>query len=253
MPIPGLASWFASAQGRYVLDWEQSRTDTTISEVFGFNALQLGLPEIDFLRNSRITRHWHLGLNSQADVLCDFRELPFAAQSIDLVVLPHVLEFYPDPQQIVREVERVLIPEGQAIFLGFNPYSLWGAYRYLPGIRQQGIPWKGHYLSPTRLRDWLDLLGFESEKTIFGAYAPPWSQEKWLRRWHFMEQAGGRWWGMGGGIYLLRATKRVHGMHLLTPNWRRKRHRIAALLPAARPATRYQPPHISGPLSRQED
>ena len=51
---------------------------------------------------------------------CDPRQLPFAANSIDLVVMPHVLEFYDDPHQILREVERILIPEGQIVLTGFN-------------------------------------------------------------------------------------------------------------------------------------
>ena len=50
MSIPGLSAWLTTAQGRYVLDCEQARIDAAVSDVFGFNALQLGLPQIDFLR-----------------------------------------------------------------------------------------------------------------------------------------------------------------------------------------------------------
>lgn len=234
MPVPGLAQWLHTAQGRYVLDWELQRTDQVIADVFGFNALQLGLPDHDFLRISRIRHCWHLNLLQDADVACDFRQLPFPAQSIDLVILPHVLEFYPDPHQIVREIERVLIPEGQVLIFGFNPLSLWGAYRYLPGTPRRNFPWNGDYLHPVRVRDWLHLLGFELARTAFGAYAPPWSQEKWLRRWHFMEAAGDRWWGIAGGVYLLHAIKRVQGVRLLTSPWRKLRPAAAALLPVRR-------------------
>jgi ubiquinone/menaquinone biosynthesis C-methylase UbiE len=48
-----------------------------------------------------------------SEVRSDLHHLPLAANSIDLVVMPHTLEFAPDPHQMLREVERVLVPEGQ--------------------------------------------------------------------------------------------------------------------------------------------
>ena len=57
MSIPGLETWLGSAQGRYVLDWERMRIDETVSDVFGFNALQLGMPQIDFLHASDPARN----------------------------------------------------------------------------------------------------------------------------------------------------------------------------------------------------
>ena len=38
-------------------------------------------------------------------------------------------------------------------------------------------------------------------------------------RWHFIEAAGNRWWSFAGGVYLLRAVKRVRGMRLIMPPW----------------------------------
>jgi ubiquinone/menaquinone biosynthesis C-methylase UbiE len=52
--------------------------------------------------------------------------LPFAANSLDLVVLPHTLELSLDPHATLREVERVLVPEGRVVISGLNPASLWG-------------------------------------------------------------------------------------------------------------------------------
>ena len=60
-------------------------------------------------------------------VWCDLLDLPFEAQSVDLIVMPHTLEFTRDPHRLLREAERVLMPEGQLIILGFNSLSLWGA------------------------------------------------------------------------------------------------------------------------------
>lgn len=235
MSIQGMATWLQTPQGRYVMDWEQAKLDEALADVFGFFALQLGMPERDFLRANRIPTRLILGDTPGAALRCDFTQLPIASQSVDLVVLPHVLEFYPEPHQILREVERILIPEGRLFILGFNPYSLWGLRRRLPP-RPHGYPWNGQYLSVLRLKDWLTLLNFELDRGAFGAYAPPCRTQKWLRRWRFMELAGDRWWGFAGSVYMIRAIKRVHGMRLIVPNWRvsRLRAKAKALTPIAR-------------------
>ncbi len=231
MSIPGLDAWLQSPQGSYVLEWEQAKIDVLVADIFGFHALQLGLPQVDYLRDNRIPLRLKAGESGLVDVRCDLRQLPFASASLDLVVLPHVLEFLPDPHQMLREVERVLIPEGQVVIAGFNPLSLWGLRRYLPGQREGLFPWNGNYLSVLRLKDWLALLGFEVDRGNFGCYAPPFEQSKWLQRCHFMEPAGDRWWGFAGGTYLLRAVKRVPGMRLVLPAWKERKARAKALAP----------------------
>lgn len=232
MSIPGLESWLDTPQGRYVLDWEQARLDEAIANIFGFTALQLGFPERDFLHANRISLRQTLGSTPGVQVQCDFRCIPIASQSVDLVVMPHVLEFYPEPHQILREVERILIPEGQLFIVGFNPLSLWGLRRHLPRCPDT-FPWNGQYLSIPRLRDWLKLLNFELDRGAFGAYAPPCQTEKWLKRWHFMELAGDRWWGFAGSVYMIRAIKKLPGMRLITPSWNTQKVQAKALTPVA--------------------
>jgi SAM-dependent methyltransferase len=231
MSIPGLDAWLRSAQGRYVVGWEQRELDRVVVDIFGFNALQIGLPQCPFLSANRIPLRQTVSDVGGADVLCEFTALPFAAHSTDLVILPHVLEFSDDPHQILREIERILIPEGQVVIIGFNPLSLWGLQRRLDC--SGNFPWNGAYLSLTRLKDWLKLLGFEIDAGTLGCFAPPLIQEKWLQRWRFIENAGRRWWGFSGGVYVLRAVKRTHGMRLITPNWRTKAVRAKALRPVA--------------------
>ena len=231
MSIPGLDAWLASPQGRYILDWERARIDEAVADIFGFNALQLGLPQIDFLQANRITLRQRANEFGTADLLCNFTALPFSAASTDLVMLPHVLEFHHDPHQILREIERILIPEGQVIILGFNPLSLWGLKNRFK--RQGDFPWNGNYISLLRLKDWLKLLGFELDHHLLGCFAPPYDQEKWLHRWDFMETAGGRWWGLPGAVYMVRAIKRVPGMRLIAPQWKNTKLRAKALRPMA--------------------
>ena len=224
-----LSEWFASEQGGYVLKREQEYFDRTVADIFGFNAVQLGLPEQDFLRNSRIPLRFSAGNQPGNAVRLVCTELPFACDSVDLVLLPHVLEFSDNPHQIIREVERVLMPEGNLIISGFNPFSLWGLHRALG--RKQGYPWSGQFITLQRMKDWLALLGFEVVGGRFAAYAPPFHQRKWLDRCAFMEKAGDRWWAVSGGIYFLHAVKRVPGMRLIKPKW--NEGLVRKLLPVA--------------------
>ena len=92
-------------------------------------------------------------------MLADPHWLPFAENGVDLIVLPHVLEFTDEPHQLLREVHRVIRPEGHLIIAGFNPFSLFGAKRYFG--REQTMPWTGNFIALYRLKDWLSLLGFE--------------------------------------------------------------------------------------------
>ena len=102
--------------------------DSAVADIFGFHALQLGLPELAALGANRMPHQWfsHDCLTPEADFLTDFSALPFQANSLDLVVLPHTLELSVDPHTTLREVERVLVPEGRVVISGFNPISLWG-------------------------------------------------------------------------------------------------------------------------------
>ena len=222
MSIPGIDNWLNTPQGRYVMDWEREKIDAVVADLFGYNALQLGLPQYDLLARNRIPLRQIAGESGRVHTLCDFRELPFAANSIDLVVMPHILEFHDDPHQILREVERILIPDGQLVITGFNPLSLWGVRRHFDK-RSASFPAHGDFISVLRLKDWLKLLSFEVDRGNFGCYAPPCTQERWLKRWHFMEAAGDRWWSFAGGVYLLRAIKRVRGMRLIMPPWNKKK------------------------------
>jgi SAM-dependent methyltransferase len=225
-----LADWFATPLGRYVLDREVAYFDQTVADIFGFYALQVGLPEAPLLAQSRIASRWTLDYDPPADLIADPHYLPFAENSIDLIVMPHALEFTDDPHLMLRDAYRVIRPEGQIVIAGFNPFSLFGAKRYFG--REQTPPWNGNFIALYRVKDWLTLLGFDVVGGRLDAYVPPFAREKWLERSRFMESAGDRWWPVAGGVYFLRATKRVHGMRVITPSWQR-RERRKALVPAA--------------------
>lgn len=232
MAVESFAAWLETPQGRYALAWEQTKADLLAADIFGFNAVQIGFPQIDFLRANRMPFRFTCCEEGACTTRADPHHLPFATNSVDLVVLPHLLEFAANPHQILREVDRVLVPEGSVLVIGFNPFSLWGLRRLFARGRGEP-PWQGRYLSVPRLRDWFALLGFETHSGAFGCYAPPLRQEKWLQRLHFLEAAGDRWWPFLGAVYVLQAIKRQHGLRLVTPKWkdRMARAKALALLP----------------------
>jgi SAM-dependent methyltransferase len=165
-----------------------------------------------------------LPVDADAALHCDFDALPFPSQSLDLVVLPHALESSRDPHLTLREVERVLVPEGRVMILGFNPASMWGLRQRLGragsavGLGRRNalfLPRAGEFLGYWRLRDWLRLLSFEVEGGRFGCFRPPCATQRWLDRSAWMEGVGERWWPVFGAVYYLVAVKRVRGMRLV--------------------------------------
>ncbi|WP_028228860.1 class I SAM-dependent methyltransferase [Paraburkholderia ferrariae] len=242
-------AWTASPAGKYVLDWEQEQLDRVVSNIFGYHALQLGMPHLDALRENRMpcrglvldaasaasapytvphaappaltpggaaaaaARHAPEG---RSTVWCDLLDLPFEAQSVDLIVMPHTLEFTSDPHRLLREAERVLMPEGQLLIVGFNSLSLWGARQSVGKLTGKPfLPARQDLIAFTRLKDWIKLLGFELERGRFGCYRPPLATDQWLGRYAFMEAAGDRWWPIFGAVYMVTAIKRVRGMRLV--------------------------------------
>ena len=212
-----VAEWFETPLGGYLVEREQRYFDNAVADIFGYNAFQVGLPEIDLLRASRIPLRLCVGPDGPVDMRADFRDLPIASNSADLVLLPHVLEFAEHPHQILREAARVLMPEAHVVISGFNPFSLWGWRRAVH--RGAHFPWRGRFITLMRVKDWLALLGFEVIGGQMACYAPPSRQQKWLERFTFMETAGERWWPIAGGLYFLQAVKRVRGVRLIMPKW----------------------------------
>jgi len=215
--ITAATQWLETPPGRYVLAREQVYFDNAVADIFGYHALQLGMEELDLLRGSRIPLRVHVGRGAKAGLRADFRDLPIESNSVDLMVLPHTLEFSDHPHQIVREVARALRPEGQVVIAGFNPVSLWGLRRGFG--RRDEYPWQGRFIHLARVKDWFALLGLEIVAGSMACYAPPCADQKWLDRFAFMEKAGDRWWPIAGGVFFLQAIKRVRGIRLIMPKW----------------------------------
>ncbi len=211
------SAWLQTPLGQYLLARERAYIDKTVSDIFGYNALQIGLPQCDLLQANRMPLRAIVDRAAGAQLRADGAELPVIGASIDLVLLPHVLEFSANPHQILREVERVLVPDGHVVISCFNPVSLWGMRHSF--YKRDAYPWRGRFIHLMRLKDWLALLGFEVAGGAMGCYVPPCASQKWIDRFRFMDAAGDRWWPFSGAVTFLHAIKRVRGMRVITPRW----------------------------------
>lgn len=244
------AQWLQTPAGQYLLDWEQVQFDAALCDVFGYHALQLGLPELDALRNNRMPRRWMAlpePLEAQttahesssvterpvghAQLVTHAAALPFQENSLDLLVLPHTLELSADPHAVLSEVHRVLVPEGRVALCGFNPWSLWGLRQsrahafHSVGLGKTWcgrwfLPQAGEFIALGRLKDWLKLLGFDIVISRQGCFRPALQSQRWLDRFAWMDTVGRRSWPFLGASYFVVAVKKVRGMRILGPAWK---------------------------------
>jgi SAM-dependent methyltransferase len=153
-------------------------------------------------------------------VQCEFENLPFEGDSLDGVIVQHVLEFATNPHAVLRELYRVTVPNGRVLIVGFNPWSLFGL-RMLSGRLRPESLWHNHLLSASRVTDWLELLGFTVQKTEFGFHRLPFH-----RTAHWLKSYGDSSWGNGlrrlptGAVYVLTAVKQEMALNQPKPRWR---------------------------------
>jgi len=223
LPVPDWLDALGAPTAQRLLAWEQAQADALLADVFGYHAVQAGWPGLDALHANRMPHRWVAsqefdGSAPTPALAFDSRAWPWPAESLDLVVLPHTLERSADPHACLREVERVLIAEGQVLIIGFNPWSLWGRQlRRRQKSPASALPaaWPLEPIAAYRLRDWLHLLGFEVQLQRAVGWTPTWRSERWVRCWAWLEALGRRWLPFLGGVYLIMATKRVPGGRLL--------------------------------------
>lgn len=229
--------WAVAAPGRWFQAEERAQLSEALSTLFGYYLLQVGdfypknclagtrilnrlVLDVAVDRNA-LQEHGHSGVSALPE------SLPLATDSHDVVVLPHTLEFAQDSHQVLREADRILIPEGYVVILGFNPWSLWWFWRLLLRWRGQP-PWNGRFISQSRLRDWLRLLGFEITHARQYFFRPPLAQKLIMRRLRFLDNLGRRWWPFLGAGYILVAKKRVIPLTRIRPRIRTPRRLATA-------------------------
>jgi SAM-dependent methyltransferase len=232
------ATFDATALGHYISQRETAIYGQAVTDVFGFHALQLGWPGYDLLAQSRIPYKHYLHEHALKDgaLLCEPEFLPLAENSVDLICMPHVLEHCQDPRQALREAFRVLVPEGTLILTGVTPFSCLGLRAKIGWFKQAGA--FKRLFTARRIRDWLNVLGFEIVQSNYLMHALPINDFHWLQRQARLEKWGACTLGMTGGVYFLVAKKRLLNVRLLKPDW--KKSPLNQALQAQKSRTRIQ-------------
>lgn len=209
-----MADWFDSELGRELLKAEHRLLGHILPDLFGYHALQLGqVTPVNLLQGSRI-RHRIVAdsrlrpVPELSPLLARPDNLPLAQDSVDVVVIHHLLDVAVNPHAVLREASRVLLPEGHLVIVGFNPWSLWGLWR-LFRLPWSATPWLRRALGPHRMSDWLNLLDFEVVGVESAYFQPPLDTALLRRRFFWLEALGERFWSQRGAAYVVLARKRV--------------------------------------------
>lgn len=225
--VAELERWFDGESGQRMLAREGELVDEALTQAFGYHLVQLSVDSrVKLYEGSRVQRKFRCHpVSDAADVICDGEQLPFANESVDVVILHHIQEAVKDPHQLLRDVHRVVVPHGQVLILGFNPWSPLGVYaaarRFAPGS-----PWNSHHLSCYRVHDWLGLLGFETLQIDFGMRIPQWMP------WRNTDIVNTLWRKFPfGSFYLISAIKQVSAFTPTRPRWKPARASFPSLAP----------------------
>ncbi|BCX88202.1 hypothetical protein MIN45_P0570 [Methylomarinovum tepidoasis] len=214
--LSALRAWYRAPLGRKIQRLESQYLSRAIQVPYSFTLVQLGATgwekrylDSGYWRRFVIVDEGVFPRTPFRTIAAHLDSLPLASECVDVLILPHTLEFTTDQHQLLRESERVLKPEGQLFVLGFHPWSFYRLYRWLPG-RRHAIPWSGRAITHRRLLDWLSLLNFCCEVTAWYDF----------RLLHPCEETG-RWHSLGAPLwavaYAVRAIKRTYTAIPLEP------------------------------------
>jgi len=245
-----LEQWLAGPLGAALLAEEQSQIDDALRDLYGFHLMQLGIgAKKDLTRASTINHRFALSSHaSSADnplaengeslvrAYADIEKIPLESESIDVVLLHHVLEYTENPHQLLRETARVIIPRGYVVIVGFNPYGWFGLFKHAALLATRKVQWRRHSLRLGRITDWLRLLDFEPVAITHGYYRWPIDHQGFVDKTGWFEEFFKKIKFPIGGFYLVLARKDVVTMTPIKPPWKKKQ--TLKGLAGARPSSR---------------
>lgn len=222
----GFRAWLASPLGKYFLYLEQQRLESIIPTLFGYNAVIIGEENFSvcFLPskiNNKLLLNDDYGYKpSVKSGFCYARRdrFPIETNSIDVVYCAHSLEFASNPHEVLREIYRVMRGDGHLIITMFNPLSFWGIWRSVAKISSD-IPWKANFMSVTKLKDWLALLGFDIIRINNFGFNWPINKSNFPHNLPICERIGQKLELPIGAAFVIEAAKRVVPLTPIVKTW----------------------------------
>jgi SAM-dependent methyltransferase len=220
--------WLGSFLGHSVLAAEKKILPSLLTQHYSNQLLLIGTPRQQtllttdtiptrILLSPLFNKHSQLAIHN---IESDLDELPIASGSVDLVLLPHTLEYLDNPRQLFAESCRIVKPEGHIIVCGFNPYSMWGLRKWCS--KRDKIPWSGNFIPPGNIKKWLNLADFKIKQLTRTLYRPPIGYEKIYTHLKFMEWFGPKCYSPFAGIYILIAQAKVIPLTPIKLSWKQK-------------------------------
>lgn len=116
-------------------------------------------------------------------LICHPEALPLADESLELVLVHHLLEVAPQPTHALREAARVTSDSGRLILIGWHPLGIAGPAR-LKRCDERFYQ-RSRWLTPGRLRDWLRFIDFNIERIDYCGFVPFENTPDWLLMEHW--------------------------------------------------------------------
>lgn len=230
-----IEEWYLGETGQYLFAELEARVSPVLATTFGYYSLQLGCEGLAaaLQESCRVKHQFTLGeIDRAAQIQANPSMLPIASDSVDLVILMHHLSNSNEPHAILREVFRVLIPEGKLVIIDFNPISLWGLRHFFQSWLEH-VPFNGHFFTAKRIDDWMRLLGFDQHHHIRVGYQPPIQKPGLIRHLSWLEKGMRKWLPVFGALNLMVYSKSISPLTPVRHRWVTRK-----LLPAkiARPS-----------------
>ncbi|MBF7073098.1 SAM-dependent methyltransferase [Glaciecola sp. MH2013] len=221
-------AWDDISQGQLIKEELTLACEPLVARIFGYHFVRLGSLSSSIPLNNSPIKHI-VNLTEPESSFSDVRgvssDLPLQNSSVDGFLLAAELDFAQDPHQILREVDRAITANGQVIIAGFNPFSVAGILKYFP-VNKGNLLHQGRFFTANRIKDWLQLLGFEIIETEYIMYSSLFAGKRW-HQGSRLQSFCKRYLPMLSSMYVIVARKREIPLSTIKPKWKVKKPRFA--------------------------
>lgn len=222
-------NWGALYLGETLKRLADQRLGDISRKLFGYYLVKLGnlsselqLPECPIKHKINFFRHIGYPASNEfaMNIVGEPLALPFAERCIDAFVIAHELDFSHDPHQLLREVDRCIMPDGHIVIIGFNPISLTGAAKWL-SIRKNNYLRDARCFSAGRVKDWLSLLGYQITQVQYYVHSPL-VFEGAIDLDSYWSRFANKYLPFLASVYLIVGKKCEFPLSLIKPTWQIK-------------------------------
>jgi len=211
--------WWRQTLGSDILLSEIQTIQDHLQGSWGEWGVQLSTcSQFPLLNQGKIEQRIKISLSGddmENKLYCDPLQLPFSQDTVQSLVLHHMLDFHRHPHHVLREAAGVVAPYGRLTLCSFNRFSPLALKHAIFGFH--GKHSIRRLLSQGQIKDWLHLLGFEIEKVSYCAFDLP------IQRWHdsrgYYSRTIGQYLPRMGGSIVVTARKEKHSMTLTSDSW----------------------------------